>query len=204
MCGRYFFDLEIDEVVESFSIDESMIADVEKGEKHPGTEIPVILVKDGRRYLKTLYWGIKINGKSVINARFETADEKPIFKDLIAYSRCIIPASSFYEWKATGKTKDKMEIFRSDRSKIALGGIYGKFKDESGKERISVIILTVPASGSMSHIHHRMPLIVPKDLWDEWLDASVLSSDETSIIQRVHNLALDFKISSNIQQISFL
>lgn len=204
MCGRYLFALEIDEVVKSYTVDKVLGVDIRSGEVFPGTEIPVILEKHNSRFLTSLFWGIQFKGKSIINVRFETADEKPMFKNLINYSRCIIPASSFYEWKSMGKSKKKMEIYPKDKKILSLGGIYGTFKDNNGKDYISVVILTVPASESICQIHHRMPIIIPEDSKNEWLSQKTLKDEKNYFIKRSYEEALAYKNSDSIEQISFL
>ncbi len=204
MCGRYMLDIDIDEVIKSFKIEENLINDFQKGEKFPGSYIPVILNKSGKLVTECLYWGIKLNGKSIINVRFETADEKPMFKNLINHSRCIIPASYFYEWKESGKNKEKIEIHNVHRKITSLAGIYGVFKDENGKEYTSAVILTVPACESMSHIHYRMPLIIPEEYENTWLSGSPITPLKNTLLESSLDIKFNFKSAEKIQQISFL
>ncbi|WP_163192695.1 SOS response-associated peptidase [Clostridium thermarum] len=204
MCGRFLFSFDVDEVMKSYKVSKNLCNDIEKGEKFPGTKIPVILNQDGNLVIKDIYWGIKYGSKNIINARFETVEEKPLFKGLLQSSRCIIPASSYYEWKVKGKSKEKMEISQIHNESMALAGIYGNFKDGEDNYYEAVVILTVPADESIEDIHPRMPLIISKELIKYWLDPSITNIDKQKILEANYGQSFSSKNCEGLQQMSFL
>lgn len=203
MCGRFLFSLDIDEVMKSYKVSENLFNNIEKGEKFPGTNIPVILNQENNLVLNDIYWGIKYGSKNIINARFETVEEKPLFKGLLQTSRCIIPASSYYEWKLKGKSKEKMEIFYHNNEPMALAGIIGNFNDGENNSYQAVVILTVPADESIEDIHPRMPLTISKELVKYWLDPSITNIDKTMVMEANYRQKLSTRNCDGLQQMSF-
>lgn len=203
MCGRYLLAMEIDEIVKSYNVKDKILDDIEIGEKFPGTNIPIIIMKNGEPLLRNAHWGIKYLNKNIINARFETVEEKPLFKGLLEYKRCIIPASSYFEWHQKGRTKEKMEISIQDSDFISLAGIYGNFKDKANNIYEAVVILTVPAAENISYIHPRMPLIIKKEMINQWLSQSITKVDKALILEKHYNQHFVKSSCENIEQISF-
>jgi putative SOS response-associated peptidase YedK len=130
-------------------------------------------------------------GNRLINARVETAVEKPSFRQAFAKRRCILPASGYYEWqqqpanKEGGKTaKQPYFIHRPDRGTLAMAGLYELWRDPS-RERDdpeawlwSVTVLTTDATDELGQIHDRAPLIVPVGAYDAWLAPQPGDTDE--------------------------
>lgn len=203
MCGRYLLAMEIDEVVKSYNIKNRFIDNIQLGEKFPGTNIPIIIMKNNELLLKSTLWGVKYLNKNIINARFETVEEKPLFKGLLEYRRCIIPASSYFEWKQKGKLKEKMEISIKNDDYISLAGIYGNFKDKANNLYEAVVILTVPAAEDLEYIHPRMPLIINREIINYWLNPNITKIDKTMILEKHYNQSFIKSNCENIEQLSF-
>ena len=104
----------------------------------------------------------------MINARSETAHEKPSFKNLMSRKRCLIIADSFYEWKKTDKDKQPRRIELIDRKLFAFAGLWDKWRD-GDRDLFTCTILTKDANDFMRDIHHRMPIILPKNKEEEWI-----------------------------------
>jgi putative SOS response-associated peptidase YedK len=140
--------------------------------------------------VQAFHWGLipswakerKI-GARMINARSETLTEKPAFRGLVKKKRLIIPMDGFYEWKpgstdgpvnAKGKPlKQPMFIQRVDGEPLAVAGLWAAWKDPSDPDQRwlhSATVITTAANEMMSSVHDRMPVLVPRDRWDEWLD----------------------------------
>jgi putative SOS response-associated peptidase YedK len=142
------------------------------GEIRPTNVVPVIAPdRHGRKVVFPMKWGFQIPGRSlVVNARVETAAQKPTFQDSWAKRRCIIPASWYFEWEHfTGnsgqkKTGDKYMIQPRGTSMTWLAGLY---RIEDGFPVFAV--LTREPTQEMRRIHDRMPLILPKELIDQWI-----------------------------------
>ena len=109
-----------------------------------------------------MYWGLKNpRGGLIINARAETALQKPMFAAGVENRRLIIPAEKFYEWNGN---KDKFTFCRPDSDVIYLAGFY----DMSGN-REAFVILTTAANDSMFPVHDRMPLMIEEKDVPDWL-----------------------------------
>jgi len=109
------------------------------------------------------------SGPRPINARAETLAEKPMFRGPFRHGRCIIPASGFYEWKAEGKGKAPWYIHPKGTSLFAFAGLSSRWEGPEGELRTCTIITTEP-NALMRTLHDRMPAILPRGHWEEWLD----------------------------------
>ena len=143
------------------------------GEIRPTNVVPVIAMsRDGKQTAFPMQWGFLLSGRSpLVNARTETAAEKPTFKEAWARHRCIIPASWYFEWEHTideagkKKTGAKYIIRPKDSGMTWLCGLY---RMEDGLPAFTV--LTREPSEELRSIHDRMPLILPKERIGEWID----------------------------------
>lgn len=106
----------------------------------------------------------------MINARSETAAQKPSFKNLIAKKRCLIPADGFYEWKKSNKTKTPMRVTLKDKELFAFAGLWNTWNDPKGESIDSCTIITCSPNPFMKQIHDRMPVILSPKAEELWLD----------------------------------
>jgi putative SOS response-associated peptidase YedK len=113
---------------------------------------------------------------TIINARSETASEKPSFRGSLRHRRCLIPATGFYEW--TGKPGQKRpHLFRPrDGGLFALAGLAEHWVGADGSELETMAILTTSANATMEPIHDRMPVIIAPEHFDVWLDCTTGTS----------------------------
>ena len=109
---------------------------------------------------------------TIINARSETASEKPSFRGSLRHRRCLVPATGFYEW--TGKPGQKRpHLFRPrDGGLFALAGLAEHWVGADGSELETMAILTTSANATMEPIHDRMPVIIAPEHFDVWLDCT--------------------------------
>lgn len=143
------------------------------GEIRPTNVVPVIATgRNGKKAVFPMKWGFQIPGRSLlVNARSETAGEKPTFKESWEKHRCIIPASWYFEWEhllspsGQMKTGAKYMIQPCDSSMTWLAGLY---RIEDGLPVFAV--LTREPSEPLRRIHDRMPLIFPKERISDWID----------------------------------
>lgn len=141
---------------------------------------PVGIVRMGRGGLPEfalVRWGlipswVKMpEGRStLINARSETAGEKPSFRGALRHRRCLVPANGFYEWRGRAGTKAPHLIQYRNRGLMAFAGLWEHWVGADGSEIETMAILTVPASEFMAPIHDRMPAIVRPEDYGTWLD----------------------------------
>jgi len=179
MCGRFVLTSTTDQIQQSFGV--SDIPHV--GARYniaPTQDILVIRQNGGgSRYAGMLRWGLIPHwakdpaiGNKMINARSETAHEKPSFRNPIRYHRCLIPASGFVEWSQENGSKQPWYIYRKDGAPLAFAGIWDSWKGAEGTIE-SCSILTTSANSLIAKIHDRMPVILSASEYDQWLDRQI-------------------------------
>ena len=112
-------------------------------------------------------------GSRMINARAETVVDKPSFRDAFRRRRCLVLADGFYEWRRTGSGKRPMRVALRSREPFAFAGIWSMWKDTEGNPIPTCAIITTSANELLSPIHHRMPVILPREMEGLWLDRSI-------------------------------
>ena len=143
---------------------------------------PVYAVAEhgGERLLGTFRWGLlpwwakdrKLAARN-INARAETAAEKPAFRDSFVAKRCIIPADGFYEWERKPKGKLPHFIHSQHDEPLALAGLWASWRDPETEERVrTCTVLTRDPNELVAKLHNRMPVVLTRDAWSDWLDPS--------------------------------
>ena len=181
MCCRYYVEatpyfIELGELAQENTMrnkahhNEGNVLTV--GEISPGNQVPVIASsKAGKKIAFLMFWGFRSRtGSLIINARSETAAEKPMFKEPWASHRCIVPASWYYEWEhikapgGTEKTGSKYTIQPLGKDKTFMCGIYRLENDCP-----HFAILTREPGEGIRSIHDRMPLILPEDMTEAWI-----------------------------------
>ncbi|MGD1855832.1 MAG: SOS response-associated peptidase [Leptolyngbyaceae cyanobacterium] len=140
---------------------------------------PVSAVIAGHEY-RIFQWGlipswakdVKI-GYRLINARSETAAEKPSFRAAFKRRRCLIPTDGFYEWQRTANNKKKQPFYihLRERPIFAFAGLWEQWEGADGSYLETCTILTTAPNELMEPIHNRMPVIVAKADYDRWLTA---------------------------------
>ena len=169
MCGRYslFTEKENQEIMRIVrSIDQKYPGNtMKRGEIFPTNQAP-ILQSDGSQIIPELCtWGFpRFNAKGVIiNARSETADERPMFRKSLHMRRCVVPSTGFFEWSQDSE-KIKYRFRIPNQNALYMAGIYNEFQ---GEKRFT--ILTTEANLSVMDIHNRMPVILPPDQVEDWI-----------------------------------
>jgi len=104
-----------------------------------------------------------------INARSETAAQKPTFRAAMKYRRCLIPVDAFYEWQTTATGKVPHVIKMADHEPFAFAGLWEHWQSDDGSEQETCTILTTQANAMMADIHERMPVILAMQDYDTWL-----------------------------------
>ncbi len=176
MCGRYALYGPVSRLRERFGLSGS-IEWQPRFNVAPGTDCPVIRTgADGTRELVMAHWGLvpawaKPDSQlsRPINAKAETAAERPMFRHAFRRRRILVPASAFYEWAQTPSGKQPWLIRPANDAYFALGGLLEHWNGSEG-ELTSFAILTTDASADMRAIHERMPVIVAEHDWGHWLD----------------------------------
>jgi putative SOS response-associated peptidase YedK len=213
MCGRYASSRRPEDLVEEFEIEQSEVREALAADYNvaPTKEVYAVVSRPpskekerpAQRQLRVLTWGLVPSwakdpaiGNRLINARVETASEKPAFRRAFASRRCLIPADGFYEWYTpeepdaegrpddAGKKRSKPRkqpffIHHPDGSVLAMAGLYEiwrdptKSDDDPDRFRWTCTILTTNAQDDLGRIHDRAPLLVERDKYAAWLDPTV-------------------------------
>jgi len=109
----------------------------------------------------------------MINARSETAAEKPSFRAAMRYRRCLIPSDGFYEWKKVNRRKQPMRIQIASGGVFAIAGLWEHWQSSDGSEIESCTLLTTNPNEKLQPIHNRMPVIIRPDDFELWLNPAV-------------------------------
>lgn len=179
VCGRYYIELsdpDLERIARHFEGSSTGPEQVRQlktqGEIFPSDVVPVQTDLEAYQAMK---WGFKGYGsRPVINARSETALEKPLFRDSMRLRRCLIPASGYYEWQAVDKRKVRYKFFLP-QGPLFLAACY---RQEQDSPLPAFVILTRDAAPGFSHIHQRMPVIIPRDRMGSWLLESPAAMEE--------------------------
>jgi putative SOS response-associated peptidase YedK len=170
----------------------------------PTQAVPVI-VRNSPNRIMMMRWGLiphwakdESIGYKMINARAETITEKPAYRGLLGSKRCIVPASGFYEWQATGeKGKQPYYIHAEDGEYLPFAGLYDIWKSPEGIETYSFTIITTQPTVNLQSIHNRMPVILEPAAEDVWLNPDVTDPQELTPLLHPYTIRpLDFYIVS--------
>jgi len=186
MCGRYTITVTLEELMLHYMIGAASLPDYRpKYNAAPGQMIAAI-VSDGRtNRLGELKWGLvppwaedeKI-GSRMLNARAETAADKPAFRGPLRRKRCLIPADGFYEWRKDESGKQPMRIVLKGGGLFSMAGLYETWIAPDGRRVNSCTILTTEPNALMASIHNRMPVILRPEDEALWLDRTVEDPDK--------------------------
>ena len=191
MCGRYAASRRPEDLVVEFEAvtaegQEPLRADYNVA---PTKDVHVVRTKRerdaegsptgaGHRELRVVRWGLVPSwakdtsiGNRLLNARVESLTEKPAFRSAARSRRCLVPADGWYEWQKKLDTPGQQPFFitPADGSVLAMAGLYEVWG--KGEDRLyTCTVVTAPATGALTEIHDRMPLVLPRERWAEWLD----------------------------------
>jgi len=177
MCGRYTITKNKKKVEKTFNAtsDQEFI---ENYNIAPSNYLPTI-INNSPKKIHLLKWGLIPSwskdssiGNRMINARIETIFEKPSFKQAIIKRRCCVIADGYYEWKGEKNNKQPYYIHLKDHSLYLFGGIWETWKDQDQNIINSFSIITKKAGYKLSRIHHREPVVIKKELKDDWLSTN--------------------------------
>jgi putative SOS response-associated peptidase YedK len=180
MCSRYFLDADGNIIAYTFQVP---VHDRIRRRYNiaPTQEAPVVRTAgDGTREAAMLRWGlvpswakdIKI-GTKMINARSETAPEKPSFRSAFRHRRCLVPASGFFEWQGEPGHKQPYAITVGDQPLFAFAGLWESWRSADAEVVETYTILTTDPNAAIATLHDRMPVILHPADWGEWLGGTV-------------------------------
>jgi putative SOS response-associated peptidase YedK len=184
MCGRYRLTAKERYLRDHFGLEQDP-SWAPRWNIAPTQLVPVIRQKRAghRRTFGLVRWGLippwakdpSIATKT-INAMSETAADKPAFRDALRFRRCLIPADAFYEWQTIGpKQKQPFSIGMADDSTFAFAGIWESWTGRNGEVVNTCSILTTKPNTLVADVHRRMPAILKRCDYEQWLDPGVRS-----------------------------
>lgn len=180
MCGRFALGIPRKKLRERFALEDLPDAPP-RFNVAPGQLVEAILEPDTPagvpRRAGLFRWGLVPSwardpavGARMINARAETAAEKPAFRAAIRRRRCLVPAQGFYEWSGPPKRRQPWFLTPVDGSVMALAAIWEHWESPGGEIIESLAVLTCEANGLVAPIHGRMPVAVRPEDDARWLD----------------------------------
>lgn len=190
MCGRYYVDEESNEELlkiirnldkrlqTSNTTSPSSSYRMKTGEIYPSNIVPIITNGKNSPCYEPMSWGFTTskNNSLIINARRESANQKPLFSRSLKENRVVVPASGFFEWSHDEK-KDKYYFTDPDSSILYMAGIA-----KSDLELSRFVILTTSANNSMAQFHNRMPVLLRKDEVADYLTSEQYCNE---LLQRI-------------------
>ncbi|RBQ15379.1 SOS response-associated peptidase [Spongiactinospora rosea] len=205
MCGRYASARKKQELLEEFRVE----LDGEPGKElrpdfnvAPTKEVYAVLsrVPKGEeravRQLRVVKWGLVPSwakdpsiGSRMINARVETVAEKPSYRKAFAQRRCLLPADGYFEWyKFDEKRKQPYFIHPADGGVMAMAGLYEFWRDRNKPDDdptawlVTCTVITTTAKDKLGRIHDRMPMLIERERWSEWLDPELTATDDAQAL----------------------
>ncbi|MCU7931040.1 MAG: SOS response-associated peptidase [Candidatus Thiodiazotropha sp. (ex Codakia rugifera)] len=176
MCGRFYLDVQQDELMSYFNL-ATVMQLPPRYNIAPSQNIAAVLVSGRERRVVNLRWGLipfwakdeKI-GYRTINARAETVESKPAYRAAFKQRRCLIPASGFFEWKAQKEGKQPYCIRPRHNALFAFAGLYEHWRNNKGEQLDTGTILVTDANAVVKQVHDRMPVILSPEHFESWLD----------------------------------
>jgi putative SOS response-associated peptidase YedK len=184
VCNRYRLTHSKEYLTERFEVEASdeELEDRPRYNIAPTQQVLIVRKEHGEkvRQLTTMRWGLipswakdESIGTRTLNARSETVTTTPAFRESIRRKRCLIPADGFYEWQKMGSVKQPYCFEVGEGEVFALAGLWDQWKSPEGQIVESCTILTTTANSLVADMHDRMPVIVPPDKYELWLDPDV-------------------------------
>ena len=203
MCGRFVATTSPSSLMDRFRADDVVTAMAPRWNVAPTDPANVVVEERGRRVIDAYRWGLippwatdDRDAAKRINARAETLADKPAFRESFVRRRCIVPADGFYEWRRSDGARPQPFFIRprpANDTALALAGLWAEwipgrngppqlFDDIPTNPVRSCTIITTDANTAVAPLHDRMPVVLPADAWDEWLDPAY---DDTTTLQHL-------------------
>ncbi|WP_027366760.1 SOS response-associated peptidase [Desulfocurvibacter africanus] len=177
MCGRFALAIPRTRLEEHFRVELPELPG--RYNIAPGQDVLAVIVEpddSGRRQGRLFRWGLvpfwakdaKI-GNKLVNARIESAADKPAFRSAFARRRCIIPAQGFYEWRKAGRESVPYFYELTTGEPMGLAGLWESWHPQQGDTLFTCVILTCPANELVAQVHERMPVVLRREDYEVWL-----------------------------------
>lgn len=217
MCGRYALATDVAQLVREFDAGVGVVESLAPDYNMAPSKSACIVRRDdeGVRVLDLATWGLIPSWSKdaaiahrLTNARSETAAEKPSFRRALAKRRCIVPAQGYYEWYRP--SKQPFYIHAADGGLLAMAGLYESWRDPEVADappRRTFTILTREPRAEIAMIHDRMPVLLTRDSWQEWLDPAtpvervIAMMDPAGLVQREVGMLDAYPVSTSVNAV---
>src|SRR6478672_10310269 len=175
----------------------------------PIQPIAIVRLMDGKRQFALVRWGLLPSWVKdpkdftlVINARGESVMDKPAFSAAMKRRRCLVPADGFYEWKAIGGVKQPHYVRAKSGTPLAFAGLWETWTGPNGEEMETAAIVTTRANRTLADIHERMPVVVPPEAFNMWLDCTNVDAETAGalIAPASENLLEVYEVSTAVNR----
>ncbi len=214
MCGRYA--LVDNPVNHQERTDLSLFGELELADLlprynvAPTSRMPVVVESEVGRGFEVMRWGLipgwakdASGAARMINARAETAAEKPAFRSAFQRRRCLVPASGYYEWMTTQDGKQPQWIHPRDGGLLWFAGLWEQWHSPDGPLR-TYAILTKTAEGIAAEIHHRMPALLQGEELLQWLDPGTAPLHLHALLQpRPHPELAAYPVTRAVNRVGY-
>ena len=177
MCGRFGLTQDVEDLQGFFPFSVTRVPFKPRFNIAPTDPVLVYRENDDQaaEYMRwgLVPWFAKPNAKLplAINAKMETIATNGMFKSPFERKRCLVLSDGFYEWETLGKVKKPYRIGLKSWEPFAFAGLWERWRNrETNEETLSCTIITCPPNELIEPIHDRMPVILPRERWDAWLD----------------------------------
>lgn len=178
MCGRYSLTQKLPAALgDQLDLPMTDLPERPRYNIAPTQMAPVILEEEGRRTIRPMQWGLipfwakdPAIGHKLINARGEGISKRPSFRTPFRRQRCLIPSDGFYEWKKTARGKQPFRFILTDTDVFCYAGLWDRWQRPDGTPLETFTIITTAANHLIQPMHDRMPVILPSDALEPWLD----------------------------------
>lgn len=211
MCARYTVVTPVDELIEEFEATLALESFAPRFNLAPTDEAPIVVAtREGERRLGLARFGLiphwakdARQGVKMLNARVETVATTRGYRDAFATRRCLVVADGFYEWERAGKQKIPHRFHLGGKA-FGMAGLFSSWRPSPEAPRVSSFtILTRSAVGTVTRIHDRMPIVLPKDAYGMWLDRDLRDAERLAALLERHRgeELLDTKVSQRVNSV---
>lgn len=187
MCGRYTLTADAESIQLAFDL--KTVPDWRPRYNIAPSQLAPVITSENPGQLTFLKWGLVPSwakdpaiGSRMINARAETAAEKPSFRAAFKRRRCLVPADGFFEWARRGSRKAPMYIHLENRGLFAFAGLWESRANSDGSKLETCTILTTEANELIRPLHHRMAVMLAPEHYQVWLSPKARAEELTLLM----------------------
>jgi putative SOS response-associated peptidase YedK len=210
MCGRYLITTAPEAMRRLFRYPEQPNFPA-RYNVAPTQPIPIVRLTEGERHFALVRWGLipawVKDPKAfslILQARSDSVIDKPSFRNAMKRRRCLIPADGFYEWNEDSTPRRPYVVRPRDGGPVAFAGLWECWMGPNGEELETAAIITTDANRALHPIHHRMPVVVPPDAFDFWLDCAKVDALTAAalLVPAPDDLFEAYEISSAVNRVA--